>query len=157
MLLIGRGIAGFVSQPVLVDFETAQASFTLVAYDYDVLTIWGASEGQRLTFAAIATSKEPTHSIRGVITKKERLSPTGKRQAALKCTLALEHYEKREHDALACKHGLIIPDNGRIQARRYAHKLEEQGLRPNKIAREISLDWSVPVSTVRKWLQEPEE
>lgn len=110
MIIFGIGYAGWMSRLVLVDLGAARSSFTLDVYDPDVLILWGASKGRRLTFAAMHTPKEPTHLIRGVITKKERADSSEKRQAPLNFTLALEYYEKREHDALAFKHGLIIPD-----------------------------------------------
>lgn len=113
--------AGGMDAPVGLDMgmEALEASFILTAYDFDVLTLWGVSEGTRINLTARGavesydgTVKASVHRLRGRITRVERAAWTPGRQAPLTLTVRLDFFAE-ELDGRQI-HEIDVPNMTRI-------------------------------------------
>lgn len=94
---------GGMDAPVALDMgqEGLETSFALIAYDADVLALWGVAEGQTVPFTARAalesydgTVKPVEHVMRGRITTIARGSWTPGQKSALTITMRLDYYKE---------------------------------------------------------------
>jgi Bacteriophage tail tube protein len=98
----GGGMDG----PVAIDqgMEALTAAFVLIAYDADVLALWGITEGVKVPFTVRAalesydgTVKPVVHQMRGRIVSLVRGTWTPGQPGPLTVNLSLEYY-KETHD-----------------------------------------------------------
>ncbi|WP_295038258.1 phage major tail tube protein [Sulfitobacter sp.] len=93
--------AGGMDAPVALDMgmEALEASFVLTAYDFDVLSMWGVSQGAPIAFTARGSVeshdgevKAAVHRLRGKITRVERGTWTPGQPAPLTITMRLDFF-----------------------------------------------------------------
>lgn len=98
--------AGGMDAPVELEMgmEKLEASFVLIAYDRDVLALFGVSPGQQIAFTARevlesfdGTTKAVVHNMRGKIRKLDPGSSKPGEKASLTVELALTYY-RQVHD-----------------------------------------------------------
>lgn len=98
--------AGGMDAPVELEMgmEKLEASFTLIAYDRDVLALFGVAVGQQVPFTVRealesfdGTTKAVVHTMRGKIRKLDPGTSKPGERAGLKCELMLTYY-RQTHD-----------------------------------------------------------
>lgn len=100
--------AGGMDAPVTLDMgmEVLETSFSLIAYDADVLALFGVGEGQDVPFTARGalesydgTVKPVVHTMRGKITRLARGTWAPGQKPALQVTMRLDYY-REEHNGV---------------------------------------------------------
>ena len=113
--------AGGMDAPVALDMgmEALEASFILTAYDFDVLSIWGVSQGQSVAFTARGSVesydgavKAAIHRLRGKVTRIERGTWTPGQPAPLTITIRLDYFA--EELAGRQIHEIDVPNMKRV-------------------------------------------
>ncbi|MFG6501248.1 phage major tail tube protein [Sulfitobacter sp. 1A15106] len=93
--------AGGMDAPVALDMgmEGLEASFILTAYDFDVLTMWGVSQGAAVNLTARGSVesvdgsvKAAIHRLRGKVTGIDRGTWTPGQPAPLTITVRLDYF-----------------------------------------------------------------
>lgn len=96
---------GGMDAPIEIEMgmERLEASFALIAYDRDVLALWGVAPGQQVQFTVRealesldGTVKTVVHNMRGKIRRLDPGTVTPGEQATLTAELALTYY-RQEH------------------------------------------------------------
>lgn len=99
---------GGMDAPVALDMgqEALETSFALIAYDADILALWGVAEGQSVPFVARGalesydgTVKPVVHTMRGKITTIARGTWAPGQKPALTITMRLDYY-KEDHNGV---------------------------------------------------------
>lgn len=94
---------GGMDAPTTLDMgqEAMEASFALIAYDADVLALWGVAEGQVVPFTARGalesydgTVKPVIHTMRGKITTIARGTWAPGQKPTLTVTMRLDYYKE---------------------------------------------------------------
>lgn len=95
----GGGMDG--SVPLDMGMEALTASFTLIRYSMDVLSLWGVAESEKVPFmvrgALVSYDETVTplvHQMRGRIVSLERGGWAPGQQNTLTCNLALDYYKE---------------------------------------------------------------
>jgi hypothetical protein len=98
--------AGGMDSAVAIEMgqEPLETSFSLIAYDADVLALWGVAVGETVPFTARGalesfdgTVKAVTHRMRGTITSLQRGTWAPGQKPALSVTMRLVYYQET-HD-----------------------------------------------------------
>lgn len=98
--------AGGMDAPVAIEMgqEPLETSFSLIAYDADVLALWGIAQGETVPFTARGalesfdgTTKAVVHRMRGKITSLQRGTWAAGQKPALAVTMRLDYYQET-HD-----------------------------------------------------------
>lgn len=98
--------AGGMDAPIAIEMgqEPLETSFALIAYDADVLALWGVAEGASVPFIVRGalesfdgTVKPVVHEMRGQITSLSRGTWAPGQKPALTVTMRLVYY-KETHD-----------------------------------------------------------
>lgn len=99
---------GGMDAPVALDMgqEGLETSFALIAYDADVLALWGVAEGETVPFTARGalesydgTVKPVAHYMRGKIVTLARGTWAPGQKPSLTVTMRLDYY-KEEHNGI---------------------------------------------------------
>lgn len=99
---------GGMDAPVALDMgqEALETSFALIAYDADVLALWGVAEGQSVPFVARGalesydgTVKAVVHTMRGKITNIAPGTWSPGQKPAMTITMRLDYF-KQEHNGV---------------------------------------------------------
>lgn len=95
--------AGGMDAPIAIDMgmEALETSFSLIAYDADVLSLFGVAEGQQVPFTARGALesydgavKPVVHTMRGRITSLARGTWAPGQKPALQVTMRLDYYKE---------------------------------------------------------------
>lgn len=107
-LLIEDYRAGGLDAPIAIEMgmEALQTSFNLIAYDAEVLKLFGIGEGQTVPFTARGalesydgTVKPVVHTMQGKITQVARGTWAAGQKPQLTITMRLDYY-KETHDGV---------------------------------------------------------
>ena len=94
---------GGMDAPIAIEMgqEALETSFALIAYDINVLSLWGVADGQEVPFTARGalesgdgTVTPVVHRMRGKITSLARGAWTPGSQPALTVTMRLAYYQE---------------------------------------------------------------
>lgn len=100
--------AGGMDVPVAIEMgmEALETSFSLIAYDADVLALFGIGEGRDVPFVARGalesydgTVKAAVHTMRGKIMRLARGTWSAGQKPALQVTMRLDYY-REEHNGI---------------------------------------------------------
>ena len=100
--------AGGMDAPITIEMgqEPLETSFSLIAYDADVLALWGVAAGASVPFTARGalesydgTVKPVIHRMRGKITSLQRGTWAPGQKPALTITMRLDYYQET-HDGV---------------------------------------------------------
>lgn len=101
--------AGGMDAPVAIDMgmEGLETSFTIAAYDADVLALYGVAEGASVPLTARGaaesydgTVKAVIHNMRGRIVRISSATWSGGAQAGLTITMRLDYYRQTINDVV---------------------------------------------------------
>ena len=126
--------AGGMDGPIAIEMgqEPLETSFALIAYDADVLALWGVAEGETVPFTARGamesfdgTVKSVIHRMRGKITSLARGTWAPGQKPALTVTMRLTYYEEvhngvQTHEIDVENMIRIVNGNDRLAAQRAA-------------------------------------
>ena len=113
--------AGGMDAPVAIEMgqEPLETSFSLIAYDADVLALWGVAEGASVPFTARGalesfdgTVKPVVHKMQGKITSISRGTWAPGQKPALQITMRLTYYQET-HDGVVT-HEIDIENMRRV-------------------------------------------
>ena len=102
-----RGGGMDTSVAIDMGMEALETSFSLIAYDADVLSLFGVAEGQQVPFTARGalesydgTVKPVIHTMRGRITKLARGTWKPGDKPSLQVTMRLDYYKEEVNGVL---------------------------------------------------------
>lgn len=102
-----RGGGMDTSVAIDMGMEALETSFSLIAYDADVLSLFGVAEGQQVPFTARGalesydgTVKPVIHTMRGRITKLARGTWKPGDKPSLQITMRLDYYKEEVNGVL---------------------------------------------------------
>lgn len=113
--------AGGMDAPVALDMgmEPLETSFSLIAYDADVLALFGVAEGQSVPFTARGalesydgTVKPVIHNMQGKITQVARGTWAAGQKPQLTITMRLDYYKETHNGTVI--HEIDVPNMKRI-------------------------------------------